>query len=368
MVAKRNAIRAVPFLFFVLIIFGLIMLNSAGSALGQATFDDPYFFIKRQILYGFLPGIVCLFFFAKYPYEKLKQWSLMCFLVCIIFLVLVFMPGIGSSLNTQAASWIKISNFTFQPSEFAKIALIIFMSAYISVKGKEMLNFKSGFLVAVALGMIPIALITKQPDIGTASILLAILISILFVSQTRATHIAILTSAALAGVILMIIIAPYRTDRLKMFLHPELDPQGKGYQTTQSLVAVGTGGFFGYGLGHSRQKFQYLPQVHSDSIFAILSEELGFFISSAYVILLVYIFYLILNYARGMTDEFGRLLLAGIIAWFASQTFLNIGATIGILPLTGVPLVFMSHGGTALMMAMAAVGIILNILKSNNAA
>lgn len=188
----------------------------------------------------------------------------------------------------------------------------------------------------------------------------------LFLGRATYSHLVLL---ALAGIILFLIMiwaAPYRAARFTTFLHPELDPLGQGYHINQAFLAIGSGGFFGLGLGHSQQKFAYLPEVHADSIYAVMAEELGFFVTVAFLFLLMYMALRGFSIAKNAPDDFGKLLVSGIIAWFMIQSFLNIGAMVGLLPLTGVPLPFVSHGGTALMVALAAVGIVLNVSKQTN--
>jgi cell division protein FtsW len=349
--------------FVILLVFGLVMLTSASSAIGHQRFGDGYFFIKRQILFGVLPGLVAFFIFAKLDYQIFSKYAVLIYVATISVLLLVFIPGIGSTLNTSAHSWIMIAGHSIQPSEFAKLGIILFMSWYLAKKGKKLLDLEQGFLVALGVGIIPVVLVVLQPDIGTVSILFGILFAMLFIAGAKWSHMGMLLTAGIVGMIIMIVIAPYRTARLTTFLHPELDPQGIGYHINQASLAIGSGGFFGLGLGRSRQKFQYLPEVHADSIFAVIAEEMGFIFSVGLVILLFLIFSRGMQIAKNAPDIFGRLIVSGIIIWFMLQSFLNIGAMVGLLPLTGVPLPFISHGGTALVVAMAAVGIIINISK-----
>jgi cell division protein FtsW len=205
--------------------------------------------------------------------------------------------------------------------------------------------------------------VVLQPDIGTVAILFSIVFGMLFLAGAKYLHMGSLAALGLVGLILMVMIAPYRAARLTTFLHPELDPQGIGYHINQAFLAVGSGGIFGLGLGHSRQKFQYLPEVHADSIFAVIAEEMGFLFVTALVVLFVLIALRGLMIAKSAPDKFAKLLVAGIITWLMVQSFLNIGAMVGLLPLTGVPLPFISHGGTALMVAMAAGGILINVSR-----
>ena len=349
--------------FVVLLVFGLIMLTSASSAVGHQLFGDGYFFIKRQLMFGVLPGIIAFLFFVKVDYRLFKKYAKLIYIFTIGILILVFIPGIGSDLNTNAHSWIIIAGHSVQPAEFAKLGLIVFIAWYLSAKGKELFDFQKGFLMVLGLGMIPIGLVVLQPDIGTVAIMFGILFGMLFIAEAKINHIGLLATVGVIGMIIMILIAPYRAARLTTFLHPELDPQGKGYHINQAYLAIGSGGFFGLGLGHSRQKFQYLPEVHADSIFAIIAEEMGFVFALGLIILLFLICTRGFKIAKNAPDQFSRLLVSGVIIWFMTQSFLNIGAMVGLLPLTGVPLPFISHGGTALMVALVAVGMVINISK-----
>ncbi len=353
------------FIFYIgiLLVFGLLILTSSSSVVGLQKFNDSYFFIKRQILFGLIPGIVAFYIFAKLDYHLLKKFYFPVFVIACVLLLLVFIPGVGSSLNTGSQSWLVLGGYSFQPAEFAKLALVIFMAGYLSIIGKKLENFQHGFLLSLGIGSIPLLLVAAQPDAGTLSILFAILFLMLFFAGARYSHIGALAGTGIVLFAIMIIIAPYRAERLMTFLHPELDPQGQGYHINQSFLAVGSGGIFGLGLGHSRQKFQYLPEVHADSIFAIFAEEMGFIFSVALVMLILLIALRGFMIAKYAPDSFGRLLVAGIISWFVAQSLLNIGAMIGLLPLTGVPLPFVSHGGTALMISLAGVGVITNVSK-----
>ncbi|PIR02924.1 MAG: putative lipid II flippase FtsW [Candidatus Magasanikbacteria bacterium CG11_big_fil_rev_8_21_14_0_20_43_7] len=346
-----------------LLVFGIVVLSSASSVTALQKFGDSYFFVKRQLLYGVLPGVIAFYLFAKIDYRMLKKLSFVIFVGMILLLCLVFVPGIGSSLSTAANSWIVIGNYSFQPSEFAKLGMIIFLSAYISQLGHKLTDMKEGFFITLGFGLMPIVLIMLQPDLGTMSILFGVLFAMLFFGEARFSHLSFLALTGVLAFLVMIWIAPYRVARFTTFLHPELDPLNQGYHINQAFLAIGSGGMFGLGLGHSRQKFAYLPEVHADSIYAVMAEELGFIVSMAFLMLLLYIAWRGLTIAKHAPDGFGTLLVSGIVAWFLIQSFLNIGAMIGLLPLTGVPLPFVSHGGTALMVALAAVGIVVNVSK-----
>ncbi len=349
--------------FFIVLVFGLVMLTSASSPAGQEKFQDVYFFIKRQLLFGLIPGALFFLFFSRFYYQKLRLLGNWIFLFAIILLLLVFIPGIGTSFGTGNRSWINLFGASFQPAEFAKIVLIIFLSCLLVKKGQEIRDFKSGFLPVAGLGLIPLVLVILQPDIGTLAILFVILFVLLFVGGARLSHLGILAAGGLIALILVIVVAPYRTARLVTFLHPELDPQGIGYHISQAFLAIGSGGFWGRGLGHSLQKFQYLPEVSADSIYAVIAEEMGFVFAVGLILLLLFIAGRGLILAKNVPDQFGRLLVSGIIAWLVFQSFLNIGGIAGVFPLTGVPLPLVSHGGTALAVALAGIGIIANVSK-----
>jgi cell division protein FtsW len=250
-----------------------------------------------------------------------------------------------------------------QPSELAKLGLIIFVSGYASLLGARLQQFQEGFAPLLVFALVPIGLVVLQPDIGTVSILFAILYGLLYLAGSRLSHMGMLAFAGVAALGIMVVIAPYRAARLTTFLHPELDPLGIGYHINQAVLAVGSGGMFGLGLGNSRQKFEYLPEVHADSIFAIVAEEMGFIIAAGVIVLITLIAIRGLRIAKHAPDDFGRFLVSGIVVWFVVQSYLNIGAIIGILPLTGVPLPLVSHGGTALLTMLAGFGIITNVSK-----
>ncbi len=345
------------------LLFGLLVLSSAGVGVGLDLFHDPYFFIRRQLLYGVLPGLVLFWLGARIPYTVWHKKAPLIFASSLVLLFLVWIPGLGTSFDKHAQSWLAISGFSFQPAEVAKLALIIFLAYYLQRKGTGITSWEAGFVPTLVVACAPVLLILLQPDLGTALIFLGIIIAMLYVAGARLAHLGSLVAVGMVGVLLMAFMSPYRFGRLMTFMHPELDPLGIGYQINQGFLAIGSGGWLGLGLGHSRQKFQYLPEVQADSIFAVAAEELGFIITASLIILFVLIVRRGLHIARIIPDQFARLVIVGILAWFMTQSFLNIGAMVGLLPLTGVPLPFISHGGSALLVSLAAVGILTNISK-----
>lgn len=338
------------------------MLASASSPAGYSKFGDTFYFIKKQLLFGVLPGLILFLFLARFNYHFLQKFSWLIYLFSLVILVLVFVPGVGLVLN-GSRSWIDLFGFSLQPSEFAKLAVIIMLAKLLS-ESKDLTDWKSNLVPIFAMLMPAVLLIAAQPDVGTLAILMVIIFSMLYLADIPKYYLAILGLVGAVCFAGLLIVAPYRVQRLTTFLHPELDPQGVGYQINQAFLAVGSGGIWGLGLGHSRQKFQYLPEVQADSIFAVIAEEMGLIVASGLIVLIAVLGLRGFKIAKGAPDEFGRLLVAGIMVWFVWQSFLNISTTIGLLPLTGVPLPFISHGGSAMLMVLAGFGIVANISKA----
>lgn len=349
-----------------LVLFGLVMLSSAGVAASWEKFGDSYWHVKHQIMFGLLPGILLFIIFSRLDYYRLRQLAVPFLVASVLLLVLVFIPGVGAGYGT-ARSWINFFGFSLQPSEIVKLTFLIYLAAWLSARGeKHLKDFQYGFMPFLFVLMIIILLMVFQPDFGTMSIIVVTSLIVYFVAGGSLLHLAWLSLAGIGGLWLLIKVSPYRAARLTTFLHPELDPQGIGYHINQALLAVGSGRFWGRGFGHSRQKFAYLPEVAGDSIFAVIAEELGFLFSVGLVVLFLLLLLRGLKLAKNCRDPFARFLVVGIITWFVVQAFFNIGAIIGIMPLTGIPLPFISYGGTALMMTLAASGILVNISKQVN--
>lgn len=351
---------------FILLIFGLVMISSAGIIYSETRFGDDYYFFKHQFLYGIIPGIGVLYLTQKIDYHVWKKFAVPIFFVSVIFLVLVFVPGVGSKVY-GASRWIQLGPFSFQPSEMAKLAMIIYLAAWLEGRGtKRIKDIFEGFLPFLGIMGLIGFLIMKQPDTGTLGVIVLSSFAIFFVSGARLWH--LFSMGAMGSVLLwiLILIEPYRLDRILAFLDPSGDPRGIGYQINQALLAVGSGGIFGVGLGHSRQKFNYLPEPVGDSIFAIIGEELGLLGCLLLVSLFVALAMRGMKIAKNAPDVFGKLMATGITMWIVFQAFINIGANIALIPLTGIPLPFISYGGTSLVFLMAAVGILLNISKQAN--
>jgi len=354
-------------LIFIIVGFGLVALSSASSVESFRRFGDTYYLFRHQLINGLVPGLILFFILAKVDYRRLEKFTSVFFILSLILLGLVFIPYIGSSHGGSAKSWINIGSiFSFQPTEIVKLFLILFLAGWFSYRGREKnQDFWNGLLpFAIILGLISL-LIILQPDLGTLVVVGVIALAVYFVASAKIFHLLGLVLAGLGAFGILIIQAPYRAARLMTFLHPEFDPQGVGYHINQALLAIGSGGWFGLGFGQSRQKFAYLPEVMGDSIFAIIAEELGFIFTTALIVLFLILAWRGFKLAQETEDDYGRFIVVGIISWFTFQAFLNIGAMVGLLPLTGIPLPFISYGGTALAASLAAGGILINISKTN---
>lgn len=340
-----------------LILFGLIMLSSASSPVGYENFADGYYFVKHQIFFGLVPGIFGLLFFLRMPYQRIKRHAFTLLVVSIVLLLLVFIPGIGSEFGTSH-SWISIGGlFSIQPAEIVKLTFLFYLAAWLEKKS-ELVPF------LIALGSV-LLLIMLQPDLGTTTIIAAMAMAVYFASGAPISHLLGIGAAGFGALGFLIAIAPYRAARFTTFLHPELDPQGIGYHINQALLAIGSGGFLGLGYGQSRQKFEYLPEVAGDSIFAVIAEEMGFVVATLLVAAFAFFFWRGLGIAKEAPDAFGRYLATGIVAWITLQAFINMGSMTSIMPMTGTTLPFVSYGGTSLAVTMCAVGVLLNISKSS---
>lgn len=350
---------------FALVVFGLIMMASASSVISYEKFGENYYYFRHQLIFGILFGLIAFIFTSRIDYHRWQKLAVPALLLTLALLVMVLIPGLGLE-HGGAKRWIHIGSFTMQPTEIAKLTFLLYLATWFEKRGKGMKDWKYGFLPFVAiLGVIGL-LTMAQPDLGTFSIIVVTAVIVYFVAGASWTHLVAIGAGGAALFWLLVRIAPYRMARFIVFLNPEIDPQGIGYQINQALLAIGSGGFFGRGLGKSIQKFQYLPEAAGDSIFAIIAEELGFLRILLPIGLFILFAYLGFKIARQAPDNFGRLVACGITGWLCFQAFINIAAMANLIPLTGIPLPFVSYGGTALMVSLAAVGILVNISKYTN--
>lgn len=348
---------------FGLIVFGLMMIASAGVIYSQTRFGDQYYFFRRQLIWGILPGMVLFYFLQRINYHFWKKTAVILFLTSLILLVLVFVPSFG--IKTYGASrWLQLGPLSFQPSEMLKFSIILYLALWLEAKGiRRTKDFFEGLMPFLAVLGIVGFLLVKQPDLGTLGVIISTSLAIFFAAGAKIRHLLAMVLSGFLSLLALIKMEPYRFDRLLTFLDPKSDPQGIGYHINQALIAIGSGGIFGIGLGRSRQKFNYLPEPAGDSIFAIIGEELGligvFVLVSLFVVLALRGF----KIAKNAPDEFGKLTAVGITSWIIFQAFINIGSITAIIPLTGVPLPFISYGGTSIVFLLAASGILLNISK-----
>lgn len=338
-------------------LFGLLMIFESSNVVAFKEFGDKYFFIKEQFRW-FIVGLVGLSVASVISYKRFYQWSFPFLIITIISLIAVYIPGLG--IKTLGASrWLKFGFLKFQPSELAKLIMIFYLSAWFSKKEYSRLL---PFLLLISL---VVGLVILQPDLGTAIILTFIAMSLYFLSNAPIWHFLMLIPAVLISIVGLIVSSAYRFQRLTTFLNPNIDPLGASYHIRQILLSLGSGGFLGLGLGSSRQKYQYLPEASTDSIFAILGEELGFIGSVIFIIINIIFLYRLFMVAKKAQDRYGFLMASGIFTFFASQIIINLGAIVALSPLTGVPLPFISYGGSNLVVSLTAIGIILNISRNS---
>lgn len=345
-----------------LLVFGLVMISSAGVVLSKVKFDDQYYFFRHQLFYGVIPGLLLMLFVQKIHYSFWKKVALPIFAIAVILLILIFIPGLGIRFQ-GATRWLNLGAVSFQPAELMKLAIILYLALWIESRGHKLKDFFEGLIpFTIILGLVGF-LIIKQPDMGTLGSIVMIAVSMFFVSGAPISFMVSIAGGGAALLVLLIKLEPYRMSRLMTFINPELDPQGSGYQINQALLAIGSGGLFGLGLGQSRQKYNYLPEPIGDSIFAIISEELG--MVGAVLLLVLFLMFALRGYkiARNAPDKFSQLVATGVTSWVIFQTLINVMAIVGLIPLTGVTLPFISYGSTSLVFVLMAVGILLNISK-----
>jgi cell division protein FtsW len=336
------------------------MILSASSVTSFAKNGSSYTFFKKQLVWA-LAGVVAFAFFARLDYRKLRGWGYASYVGAVVLLALTLVPGIGVTVG-GGTRWISLGAFAFQPSEFAKLALVLLAADVFSRKKEKTLSSLPHTLIPVipALGVLS-ALVMAQPDLGTTLLLGAIGLGALFVAGAPMRFLAPIGAACCAAATFGALSAPYRRERVLAFLDPWADPLVTGYHTIQSLIALGSGGWFGVGLGASRQKWMYIPNAHTDFIFAILGEETGLLGTIVVVGMFAFLCYLGVAAARNARDRFGMLVASGITIWMSLQALVNMGAVTASLPITGVPLPLVSFGGTSLVLSLAAMGVLTNI-------
>lgn len=349
-------------LMIALIAIGLMMISSASVVLSVAQTGTNYSYVMRQ-LESLAIGAILFIIVSRIDYHVWEKYATHLMLVGLFLLLVIFVPGVGHGVN-GAHRWINISWLQLQPSEFMKTALIVYLASWLEKRRGKLNNWSSSFWPFAIMLLVVGALIMAQPDLGTFSLIALTAIVMYFAAGAPLSYFVIGGGGGLAAAYALIVSSPYRMDRVKVYLGQDgADTLGTGYHIRQSLIAIGAGGWWGRGFGNSLQKYLYLPEPHTDSIFAITVEELGYVRASAILFLIAAFIYKGYAIANRAGDGFGRMLAFGITTSIAIQAVVNIGAMLGVLPLTGVPLPFISYGGTSLIATMVGVGIVANVSR-----
>lgn len=353
------------------LVLGLMILSSASAMLSQVKYGDSYYLIRHQLFFGVFPGLMLGFIAYKMPLSLIRRFSPALLLISVLLLILVFVPGLGFSAG-GAQRWIHLGFATIQPSEIIKPIFILYLASWLASRteaakknknsSQEFQNTLAAF--AAVVGLIGFLLL-KQPDLSTFGIIALTAGVMYFLSGTPLKHSIIIVLTGIIGLAALVYYAPYRVDRLSTWLTPEADPLGKGFQSSQALISIGSGGIFGQGFGSSSQKYASLPELIGDSIFAPYAHELGFAGGAVLVGLFIVFAWRSFAIARASRGKFEYLTVAGIAFWIVTQAMINIASTARLIPLSGTPLPFVSYGGTAMLVALAATGLILNISRQN---
>lgn len=348
----------------ILVGVGIMMIYSASAIMCGTTEkfnNDPYFFLKKQVCWAII-GFIAMIFFMFLDYRIFDKLISPLFFFNIFLLMLVLFPAFGK-LAEGARRWMRIGPVTFQPSELIKVSLIIYLASSLSHKRGKIVSFVHGFLPYTLITGLIFVLVIKQPDFGTAVLIGMISVIMLFMSGVRIIYLTSLVLLSLPFFYFLVYKVEYRWDRIKAFLNPASDPLGKGFHIIQSHIALGSGGFAGLGLGAGRQKLFYLPAPYNDFIFSVIGEEFGFVGTTIIIFLFLWFFWQGCRIANEAREEFGGLLASGITFLIISQSFFNMGVATGLLPVKGVPLPFISYGGSSLIFMMASVGILLSVWR-----
>lgn len=357
----RDIRISIAIIVVILLNIGAVMIYSASGMYALEEMGDKTYFLKRHLLF-LLVGLVLMFLTMAIDYRELKKYAKPLLLVGIALLILVLVPGIGREIF-GARRWFKLGPFSFQPSELMKIFIMIYMAEFLSRKQNKINSFIEGFLPPIlVLGAI-FLLVVVQPDLGNSVLIAGIVLIMLFVAGARIQHLLALGLLALPALVYLVVKVPYRMRRIVAFLDPWKDELGVGFQLSQSQIALGSGGILGVGLGDSKQKLFYLPAAHTDFILSIIGEELGLIGTLAVVILFIALLWQGARIVKRTNDSFGYFLGIGILSMLGLQAVVNIGVSIGAFPTKGLPLPFISYGGSALIFNMIAIGLLLNISR-----
>lgn len=346
-----------------LTVFGLLVLLSASGPLGLSRFNDTWFFFKQQLTKGIIPGIFIFYIISRIDYRKFRPLAVPALIASIVLLILVYIPGIGLRFG-GAGRWVDVGFISFQPSEFVKVTFLVYVAAWLAARHQNKARtLEEGLLPFLAALGIVMGLLILQPNTGSMAVITGSALLMYFVAGAPVAWFVTLGLGGFGLIALLIKVTPYRAARFMTFLHPELDPQGIGYHINQAFLAIGSGGLFGLGYGHSRQKYMYLPEVAGDSVFAIMAEELGFFLILLFLAALALLVDRCLFIGRNSADDFGRFLATGIGCWFGIQAVLNVSSMIGLMPMTGVTLPLVSYGSSAMIALAIGLGIVASVSR-----
>lgn len=343
-----------------LVVIGLIFVYSASFAVALDAFDNPNYFIIRQVGAAII-GLALMYGMMRFDYHKLRAISPLYMLAAVLSLALVLIVGDDTYGARRTLPMGPLP--PFQPSEFAKLAIIIYISAWLATRGKRVGSFALGFLpFTISVGLVS-GLVLIEPDTGTAFIIILTTMALFFLAGANVAHLGAMGAIGSVIGVIMVLGGGHRGDRVFAFLSAEQDPLGLGFQIRQLLIAFGSGGIDGLGLGVSRQKFGYIPAAHTDGVFAIIGEEAGFIGSMIVIVLFAYLIYRGFRVALNARDDFGFYLAMGVVCWIGFQAMVNIGGITRTIPMTGIPLPFVSYGGSSLIMLLAATGMLLNVSR-----
>ncbi len=345
----------------VLNVVGVVMVLSASSVASLTNYGSPWYFFFRQIMWTLL-GLGAFVFAVRFDYRNWRKLVRPLLIASVVLLVVVLIPGIGVYVS-GSRRWLGAGMFRFQPSEIAKLALLLYAADLVSRRGGELHDWRRVVRpVLLVLGLCT-ALVMREPDLGSAMVLAIVVLAVLVAGGAKKRHLAVVFGLGISAVTFLALAEPYRRTRMLTFLDPFADASNSGYQISQSLIALGSGGFTGVGLGAGRAKWNFLPNAHTDFIFAIIGEELG--LIGCFLVMGLFIAFAIFGARAALRapDRFGALIAAGATVWVVAQAVINIGAVVGLLPVTGIPLPFVSFGGSALITTMLATGILVNIAR-----
>ena len=350
----------------VLVSVGVVMVYSASAIVAAERFHDPFFFLRKQLFWA-VAGFGCLWIAMRLDYRRLERVVTPLLVVSFALLVLVLVPPFGQEIN-GTRRWFRSGPVSFQPVELAKFALVLYLASFLTRRQEVVKRFSQGLLPLLLIAGLMAGLTVIQPDLGNALALIILTMALAYLAGARPLHMGAVAAAALPVVVVLVAMKPYRWRRMVAFMNPWDDPQGSGFQIIQSFLALGSGGWLGLGLGESKQKLFYLPEPYTDFIFAIIGEELGLVGAVLVVALFALLIWRGLRIGLRAPDPFGSYLALGLTIMLATQTLVNLGVVTGALPTKGLPLPFISFGGSALLMTMFSAGVLLNISQHASSA